>query len=390
MEAAFKSFNMEVPFNKTWLTGREIEYIKEAMAGQVSGDGRFSRLVSSLLEQKLGTTKVLMTTSATHALEMAALLTGLKPGDEVIMPSFTFPSTANAVLLRGARPVFAEIREDTLNLDPADVLRKITPGTKAIIPVHYGGIGCEMDRLMEIARGHGLYVIEDAAQAVNARYRGKPLGTWGHLGCYSFHGTKNYTSGEGGALLVNGSDGVLAERAGVIRQKGTDRERFLRGEVEKYCWVGIGSNYTPSEILMAFLYAQLEDMDAITARRKAVHDSYAQGLAKYVEAGMIKTTSIPPECESNYHVFYLILDSKKTRDRVINELAQRGIEAVTHFMPLHSSLMGRELGYLPQDLPVTERIAGGLLRLPVYAGMIRDEISYVLENLQEILERLEV
>lgn len=380
---------MKIPLQRAYYTGRETAVIREALQGPLGGGGRYLQKNTSWLEDRLAGSRVLMTTSATHALEMAALLLELQPGDEVIMPSFTFPSTANAVLLRGARPVFAEIGEETLNIDPGDIEKKITRSTRAIIPVHYGGVGCQMDIIMELAQSYGLYVIEDAAQAVNARYRGKPLGTWGHLGCYSFHGTKNYSCGEGGALLLNhGAAGLLA-KSEIIWQKGTNRRAFLLGQTDRYTWMGVGSNYLPSELQMALLATQLEEIVTITNLRRQVFEYYTARLKTWVERGVIRTAGIPGDCESNYHLFYIRLRDERTRDTVMTKLRTQGIEAAFHFIPLHSSPMGKSLGYQPGDLPVTEEAARTLLRLPLYAGLTGDERDYVMDCLESILAELE-
>lgn len=379
---------MQIPFNVPYFTGAEIGLVEDVFArGQVCGDGYYTQLVSDLLKNKFGGKKALLTTSATHALELAALLLELKPGDEVIMPSFTFPSTANAVLLRGAKPVFAEIDPQTLNIDPEAVEVRITPRTKTIIPVHYGGIGCEMDKLMALADSHQISVIEDAAQAVNAAYQGRYLGTWGQFGCFSFHGTKNFFCGEGGAILINTEDPAFIRRAEILIQKGTNRKQFLQGEVAKYCWVDQGSSYSPSEILMAVLYAQLRAIDLITAKRKAIHERYSAGLKPYVTSGKISVTTVPSNCLSNYHLFYIILESESLRDRVKKELSELGITTAFHYVPLHSSPMGRSLGYAPDDLPVTESLSRRLLRLPMSTGMTDREVEYVVANLTAILKR---
>lgn len=379
---------MQIPFNAPYYTGTEVGFIEDVFArGQLSGDGYYTQIVSDLLKTKFGTKKALLTTSATHALELAALLLGLKPGDEVIMPSFTFPSTANAVLLRGATPVFAEINPQTLNIDPEAVEARITPRTKAVIPVHYGGIGCEMDKLAALANAYQIAVIEDAAQAVNATYQGRYLGTWGQFGCYSFHGTKNFSCGEGGAILLNTEEPAILRRAEILIQKGTNRKQFLQGEVAKYCWVDQGSSYTPSEILMAVLYAQLQAIDRITAKRKEIHRRYSIGLKPYVTSGKISVTTVPPTCQSNYHLFYIIFESESLRDQVKKELGELGIATAFHYAPLHSSPMGKSLGYVPNDLPVTEALSRRLLRMPMSTGMTDHEVEYVISNLTAILKR---
>lgn len=380
---------MNIPGYRPYWSGKEIEYVADALnTGQISGDGYYTQRAAALLKESFDAGNVLMTTSGTHALEMAAILIGLRPGDEVIMPSFTFPSTACAVMLRGARPVFAEIREDTLNLDPDDLQRKISAQTRAVIPVHYAGIGCEMDKIMDLAARYKLYVIEDAAHAVNARFKGKYLGTWGHFGCYSFHGTKNYTCGEGGALLINLDDEQLLATAEEIRQKGTNRARFLRGDVQKYNWVNIGSSYTPSDILMAVLLAQLSEVERITLQRKAVWQYYFSRLKDYEEQGLFRMMHIPEGCEPNYHLFYVLFKQAAVRDQVMKELNSRGIAATLHFLPLHSSPMGRKLGYRPEDFKITARVGECLLRLPIYAGMTESELDYVVANFAEVIEGL--
>ncbi len=381
---------MKIPYNRIFYSGNETEYITDALTNeQITADGKYTKLVSSFLEDKLGTRKILMTTSCTHALEMACMLIGLKSGDEVIMPSFTFPSTANAVMLNGAKPVFADINENTLNINPLDIEVKITSNTKAIIPVHYGGVGCEMDTIMDIARRNNLYVIEDAAQGINAKYKGKSLGTWGHIGCYSFHGTKNYVSGEGGAIAINVDDKNLIEKAEIIRQKGTNRCEFLKGKVDKYSWVDIGSSYGPSDILMAILYAQIQQLDFIKNKRRVINDFYNENLSKYLKAGLIKSmTNIPKESDSNYHLFYIIFHSEEIRNKVMVKLKEKGISAVPHFVPLHSSSMGKKLRNKVLDLPITENISRCLLRLPMYTGMTEVEMKYVVDSLEEILKEI--
>ncbi|MGH4138430.1 dTDP-4-amino-4,6-dideoxygalactose transaminase [Clostridium sp.] len=381
---------MKIPFNKIYYEGRELTYIKDAMEREsISGDGYYTELVTKFLKKHFSINNLLMTTSATHALEMAAILIGIKPGDEVIMPSFTFPSTANAIMLHGGIPVFAEIQESTLNIDPIDIKNKITNKTKAILPVHYGGVSCDMDKIMNIATENNLFVIEDAAQAVNSKYKNKFLGTVGHIGCYSFHGTKSYVSGEGGAIAINCNNTDLVKRAEIIRQKGTNRNEFLRGEVDKYSWVDIGSSYTPADVLMAMLYAQIQNLDEIKEKRKVISNYYNKSIAKYIKRGIIeKSTFIPSECESNYHLFYLIFANEKIRDGVICKLRESEIYALTHFMPLHCSKKGIELGYNMGDLPITEKVSKCLLRLPMYTEMSNDEMHYVIVKLIQILEEI--
>jgi len=381
---------MIIPFNKIHYTGNEKEYIEDALKNEcISGDQKYTEIVQKFLKTKIYAKNILMTTSATHALEISALLIDLNEGDEVIMPSYTFPSTANAVMLRGAKPVFVEIREDTLNIDPVEIENKITNRTKAIIPVHYAGISCDMDLIMKLSRKYNLYVIEDAAQGVNAMYKNRYLGTIGDFGCYSFHSTKNYISGEGGAIIVNLYEKNIIDRSEVVRQKGTNRKKFLRGEVDKYSWIDIGSSYTPSDILMALLYAQLEDMDNITKKRRYLFEYYSKALIKYVTLGKIKFIStIPNYCRSNYYIFYMIFENKTIRDNVIDKLKEKDISAYTHFVPLHQSIMGRKLGYNEGDFPITESAANGIVRLPLYTDMTESEIEYVISNLEIILKEI--
>ncbi|TDQ00043.1 dTDP-4-amino-4,6-dideoxygalactose transaminase [Halanaerobium saccharolyticum] len=377
---------LKIDFNKTYLSGKENEYITDALQrGSISGDGYYTARVSEFLEEKFDLNRVLMTTSATHALEMTAQLIGLKKGDEVIMPSFTFSSTANAVLKEGARPVFAEIKRNSFNLDPADFESKITSKTKAVIPVHYAGVSCEMDQIREIAAENDIYVIEDAAHAVNSFYKGEPAGGMGDFGCYSFHGSKNFVSGEGGALVINSQQQKLIQKAEVIREKGTNRSRFLRGEIDKYSWVGEGSSYLPSDILMALLFAQLQEIDYITAQRKRVFDYYNQNLKKFLDGNFLELLPVAAAAKkSNYHIYYLKFKNQKIRDFVLKELKFRGIEAAFHFQPLHASPMGKKLGYQAEDLQLTNQIASSLLRLPIYPELSRRELDYIIQALEEI------
>jgi len=377
---------LKIDFNKTYLSGKENEYITDALQrGSICGDGYYTARVSEFLEEKFDLNRVLMTTSATHALEMAAQLIGLKTGDEVIMPSFTFSSTANAVLKEGARPVFAEIKRNSFNLDPADFESKITSKTKAVIPVHYAGVSCEMDQIREIAAEKDIYVIEDAAHAVNSFYKGEPAGGMGDFGCYSFHGSKNFVSGEGGALVINSKQDELIKKAEIIREKGTNRSRFLRGEIDKYSWVGEGSSYLPSDILMALLFAQLQEIDYITAQRKRVFDYYNQNLKKFLDEDFLDLLPVVPAVKkSNYHIYYLKFKNQKVRDFVLKELKARGIEAAFHFQPLHASPMGKKLGYQAEDLQLTNQVASSLLRLPIYPELSRRELDYIIQALEEI------
>jgi dTDP-4-amino-4,6-dideoxygalactose transaminase len=361
-----------IPFNKPTLTGREFRYITEALeSGQISGDGVFTRRCHALLQEVLGARKVLLTTSCTHALEMCALLLDVQQGDEVILPSFTFVSTVNAFVLRGARPVFSDITADTLNIDPAHVERLVSPRTRAIVPVHYAGIGCEMDALLATARRHGIEVVEDNAHGLFGKYRGRPLGTIGGLGVQSFHETKNVMCGEGGALVIN--DARYVERAEVIREKGTDRARFFRGEVDKYTWVDVGSSYLPSEVLAAFLYSQLEVADQIQRQRKRVWEFYDEHLRDWASASGVGLPGVPDHCEQAYHMFYLVMPDASARTRLIDHLKARGILSVFHYLPLHLSPMGRRLGGAPGDCPITESVSERLVRLPFYNALTEDE-----------------
>lgn len=381
---------MKIPFNKLHLTGYEIKYIQQAIDMEsVSGDGYFTSKVSNYLEDLLQNTRVFMLTSGSHALEMAMMLLDLSPGDEVIMPSYTFPSTANAVLLHGGNPVFVDIELDTLSLDLKEVKKSINNRTKAILPVHYGGVSCKMDDLMKLAGKYGIMVIEDAAQGLGSKYNNKYLGTLGHMGCISFHGTKNCISGEGGALCINVEDKDLIERCEMIRQKGTDRHRFIKGEVDQYTWRDIGSSYAPSDILMAMLYAQLGDLEKIISSRKEIYEKYINNLKKYVDKKIILSMSnVPDNVTSNYHNFYILMRDKKARRILIEELNKYSIKAYTHFVPLHNSPMGIKLGLNNSKLPVTEFVGDRLVRLPLYTDMSWEEVNYVIEKLKEILEEL--
>jgi len=375
----------KIPFNKPFVTGKEIEYIASAISnGNIAADGFFTRACARLLEDRFAIPRVLMTPSCTSALELAAMLCDLKPGDEVIMPSFTFVSTANAVVRAGAKPVFVDVRADTLNIDESLIETSVSANTKAIFPVHYAGVSCEMDRIMEIAQRHNLLVVEDAAQGVNARYNGRALGSLGHLGAYSFHDTKNYVSGEGGALCINSPEFI--ERAEIIREKGTNRSQFFRGEVDKYTWVDVGSSYIPAEIVCAFLLAQLEAMDVITARRRDVYQFYRQNLSPLEEREWLSIPRPPSGCESNYHMFYVLLTDVKTRDDAMAHLKRNGISAVFHYIPLHSSTMGEKFGYAEGDLPITEDLSARLLRLPFFAEITEAEQSRVIRCLSEFFE----
>lgn len=343
-----------IPFTKPFITGQEIQYIAQVISScSLASDGHFTKQCCRLFEERFGIHKVLMTPSCTAALEIAAMLCNLGPGDEVILPSFTFVSTANAFVRLGATPVFVDIRPDTLNLDENLIEATITARTKAIFPVHYAGVSCAMDRIMTIATKHNLLVVEDAAQGVNAFYDGRALGAIGHLGTYSFHDTKNYISGEGGALCINTP--AMVERAEIIRDKGTNRGQFFRGEVDKYTWVDIGSSYVPSELCCAFLYAQLEALEVITERHRALHERYHHYLIPLEEKGLLRLPHIPEECVSNYHLFYILLNDQETRNALIAYLKQHGIHAVFHYIPLHSSPMGQNLVTVRVTCPLPRR-----------------------------------
>lgn len=380
----------EIAFNKIYLSGNEKVYIEDALnRGSISGDGLYTRKVSEFLEEKFALKKVLMTTSATHALEMAVQLLDLKEGDEVIMPSFSFSSTANAVVKEGARPVFAEVKAATFNLDPADFEAKITEKTKAVIPVHYAGISCEMDQIKKIAAENDIYIIEDAAHAVNSFYKGEAAGSIGDFGCYSFHGSKNFVSGEGGALVINSSQQKIIDRAEIIREKGTNRSRFLRGEISKYNWVGEGSSYLPSDILMALLFAQLEQLDYITSQRKRVFDYYSQHLKKFIKEDFLEALPLVPAFrKSNYHIYYLKFKNQKIRNLILKKLRQKGIEASFHFQPLHASPMGKKLGYSRDELMLTNEVAETMLRLPIYPDLSQQDLEYVIESLRGIFAQI--
>ena len=369
-----------IPFNRPGLAGNELRYIQESVdSGRISGDGVFTEKCRRLLEELLGARQVLLTTSCTTALELAALLLDLGPGDEVIMPAFTFVSTANAVVLRGARPVFADIHPDTLNLDERLLPAIVTPRTRAILPVHYAGVGCEMDAILTVARRHGLEVIEDNAHGLFGAYRGRPLGSLGALAAQSFHETKNISCGEGGALVIN--DERYAERAEILREKGTNRSRMFRGLVDKYTWVDVGSSALPSDILAAFLYAQLEARDSIQAKRRRIWERYARELPSWARGLGIRLPSVPEHCEQPYHLFFLVTASLDQRTRLIAHLKQRGILAVFHYLPLHLSEMGQRLGGKPGDCPVTEDLSDRVLRLPLYNDLGETEQAYVIESL---------
>ncbi len=371
-----------IPFNRPSIAGREYEYIAGAVAsGQISGDGQYSRRVHAVLEESLGVPRALLTTSCTHALEMSALLLDIQPGDEVIVPSFTFVSTANAFALRGAKIVFADVRPDTLNLDETRLASLVTARTRAIVPVHYAGVGCEMDAILDVGREHDVAVVEDNAHGLFGKYRGRHLGTFGCMATQSFHETKNFTCGEGGALLIN--EASLIEEAEIVREKGTDRSRFFRGQVDKYTWRRLGSSYVLSDALAAFLLGQLEHRQAIQAARRRVWERYDRRLMPWAEERGIATPVIPEHCEQTHHMFYIILRSLEERQALIAHLKSRGILAVFHYLPLHLSEMGRKLGGREGDCPVTEDLSDRLLRLPFYTALSEPEQDEVIDAMIE-------
>jgi dTDP-4-amino-4,6-dideoxygalactose transaminase len=374
-----------IPFNKPFIVGKELYYIAQSvMSGHIAGDGLFTGKCQGFLEKKFDAKKILLTTSCTSALEMAAILCNISAEDEVILPSFTFVSTANALYMRGAKMIFTDIKLETLNIDETLIEDVITDHTKAIVPVHYAGVSCDMDKIMDIAHRHNLYVVEDAAQGVNAQYKGKFLGTIGDIGTYSFHETKNVICGEGGAIVINNEE--LIDRAEIIREKGTNRSKFFRGEVDKYTWVDIGSSYLPSDILAAFLYAQLENMELIEKRRKAIYDYYYDALTPLAMKGALRLPVIPQECKDNSHIFYIILEDEHKRDALMNYLKSKGILTIFHYVPLHLSPVGRSMGYKKGQFPVTELISERLLRLPLYYGLNREEQSTVVKFIEKYFE----
>jgi dTDP-4-amino-4,6-dideoxygalactose transaminase len=371
-----------IPFNRPAIVGKELYYISQAiLSGYSAGDGEFTKKCHRLLEQLLGAPKVLLTTSCTHALEMAALLLDIHPGDEVIVPSFTFVSTVNAFVLRGARPVFIDIRRDTLNMDEAQLEGLMTPRTRAIAPVHYAGVGCEMDSICEIAARHDIPIVEDNAHGLFGKYKGRHLGTFGAFATQSFHETKNVTCGEGGALIIN--DPRYIERAEIIREKGTNRSRFFRGQVAKYTWVDIGSSYLPSDILAAFLFAQLEAWEEIQTKRRQIWEYYNQNLKDWAEKNDVRLPIVPSYCEQSYHMFYLLLPSLAFRQAIITHLKSYGILSVFHYLPLHLSTMGRKFGGDEGDCPVAEDVSDRLLRLPFYNDMSEIDQKQVVDAILE-------
>ena len=374
--------NIIVDFNKPVVVGSEHQYMAEAIASaKISGDGPFTKKAADFLENELGVPKVLLTTSCTHALEMFALLLDIQPGDEVIIPSFTFVSTVNAFVLRGAKPIFVDVRPDTLNLDEGKLEALITARTRAIVPVHYAGVGCEMDSILDIANRHNVPVVEDNAHGLFGKYKGKYLGTFGAMAAQSFHETKNFSCGEGGALLLN--DPKYVERAEIIREKGTNRSRFFRGQVDKYTWVDVGSSYLPSDILAAYLYGQLEQREKVQSHRRRVWEYYNSALESWAKAHEVQIPYIPAYVDQAYHMFYMLLPTLDLRQNLIMYLRQRGIYSVFHYLPLHLSDMGVRFGGRVGDCPVTERVSDQLIRLPFHNALTEAEQRMVVDAIQE-------
>ena len=371
---------MFVAFNKPPYIGKESEYVLDAVnKGHISGDGEYTKKCAKKLEELSGTKRALLTTSCTHATEMAALLSDIKPGDEVIMPSYTFVSTADAFVLRGATPVFVDIRPDTMNIDETLIEDAITSKTKAIVPVHYAGVGCEMNTIMDIARRHNLTVIEDAAQAIASTYKGKALGTFGDFGCYSFHETKNISMGEGGALLIQNED--MIEPAEIIREKGTNRAKFFRGQIDKYTWVNYGSSYLPSDMNAAYLWAQIENIDIIQKKRLSVWNRYREGLSELEKKEYIEFGVIPDECTNNAHMFYIKVRDLENRTDLLKFLTENGIQAVFHYVPLHSAPAGRKFGRFNGEDRYTTKESERLIRLPLFYSISDEEVEYTIEML---------
>jgi len=374
-----------LPFNHPCFEGKERKYMAQAIAnGHISGDGEFALRCHTILEQHLGVPKALLTTSCTHALEMSALLLDIQPGDEVAVPSFTFVSTINAFVLRGAKPVFIDIRPDTLNLDETQLQQKLGPKTRAVVVVHYAGVGCEMDTIQRIAKQQNISVVEDNAHGLFGKYKEKYLGTFGAMATLSFHETKNFTCGEGGAILIN--DRALIERAEILREKGTNRSRFFRGQTDKYTWIDVGSSYLPSDLLAAFLCAQLEARKQIQRKRKRIWEYYNKNLGDWAAAHNVKLPFIPAHCEQPYHMFHMILPSLHARQALIAHLKAHGILSVFHYLPLHLSPMGKKLGGKAGDCPVTEDISDRLIRLPFYNSLREEDLAKVVETIHQFQE----
>ena len=371
-----------IPFNKASITDTEKKYIADSLEKRLCGDGEYTKRVHKCFSDKFGIENILLTTSCSHALDMTAILANLKEGDEVIVPSYTFVSTVNAFALRGAKPVFCEVEKDTMNIDASKIEELITPRTRAIYPVHYAGVICDMDKILDIARRHNLTVIEDAAQAVGSLYKGKyAAGTMGDMGCYSFHETKNYSMGEGGAIIVKNKE--LFKQAEIIREKGTDRSQFIRGEVDKYTWKAIGSSFLPSDVLAAMLYGQMERFDEIMQKRMSVWNRYHEAFAESEKQEKLIRPHIPDYSTHNAHMYYIMLPSKEIRDELIIKLREKGVQSVFHYIPLHTSPMGEKFGYKEGDLPITEEYAGRLLRLPMWADLPDEDIETVIKGVKE-------
>src|SRR3989344_1736797 len=382
---------MLIKFFKPYISGNELKYIKDLFDNRLdlSGDGKYTKMAQEFLEKKYHVNKVFLTTSGTTALELAVRVLDLKPGDEVIVPSFTFSSTVNAILFSyGVKVVFTEIQKDTLNIDPKDIKRKLNKNTKAIMVVHYAGVACDMDRIMKTAKESNLKVIEDAAQAIESKYKNKYLGTIGDFGCLSFHDTKNATCGEGGALYINTDDKKIIEKAEIIREKGTNRTKFFRGEVDKYTWVDVGSSILPSDILAAFLLAQLESIDEITKKRLKAYNYYKKLLSKYEKHKIFRIPKIPKYAIHNGHIFYVIFSSEKDRNFTMDFLRKNGVQATFHYIPLHSAPQGIRLGYKASDLKITENVSKCVMRFPLYADMAKEEIKYVAKVFEEAMKKL--
>lgn len=379
---------IKIPFNKPFIVGNELSYITQAVVenGYTAGNGPFTKKCEAWLEKRLGCHKVLLTHSCTAALEMSAMLTNIQPGDEIIMPSYTFVSTANAFVLRGGVPVFIDIRSDTLNINEKLIEKAITPNTKVILPVHYAGVPCEMDTIMDIAQKHKLLVIEDAAQGILSAYKGRKLGSIGHFGACSFHETKNIISGEGGALFIN--DEEYIERAEVIREKGTNRSTFFRGHVDKYTWIDIGSSYLPSDIIAAFLYAQMEKADQIMAKRNLIYNLYLRALQPLAEKSYIQLPCVLDHCSVNGHIFFIITRSLDERKKLALFLREHGISAIFHYVPLHGSPAGKRYGRTCGKLDVTDRVSKRLLRLPLYYLMTEKDVCKVTDKIKDFYKRL--
>ena len=373
-----------IPFNKPSFSGNEIRYIVQSVkSGKISGDGVFSKKCTDLMEKKFHAKKILLTPSGTAALDMTALLLKIQPGDEIICPSFTFTSTINAFVLQGGKPVFVDILPDTLNIDENKIEAAITPLTRTIYVTHYAGVGCEMDIILKIAKKHKLPIVEDAAQGVNAKYKDKYLGTIGDLGIFSFHETKNYNCGEGGALVINNPSFI--NRAEIIREKGTNRSQFFRGEIDKYTWCDLGSSYLLSDILAAYLYAQLEKMKEITAKRKKLYLQYFSELRSLEKQEKITLPTLPKNCSPNYHIFYILFKSRNIRNKIMHEMKNRGILSVFHYIPLHSSPMGKKFGYQNGQFPITESVSEKLLRLPLYNDLTENQLEFIIKTLKTLL-----